>query len=355
MVIVFCGLLILGIITSQMFNLALVKDILNMVTSICLAYIMIEVGFEFSTSKRKISSYRWDFMVALIAAILPAILWFIYFKVLIHGAWQPAVLSGLSSAPTSAGVLFAMMMAAGLSSTWVFKKARTLAVLDDLVVILLLIPLQIVIHGFDLGSIIVLVVIIGFLFASFRFQNSIYWPLGEKWFLFYGFVLSAVLFILRNTVHIHLEVLIPAFMLGCLIHHQDSHQKITVVHKTWSLDVVIKGLFMFLVGVSFPKVSIGGVSLWTTVGHVLVLTVLANLGKCFPALCYRKEVCLKERLALSIAMFPRGEVGAAVLLIGIGYGFGGYITTLAMLSLAFNLVLTGVFVWLVIRILDTVK
>jgi hypothetical protein len=50
-------------------------------------------------------------------------------------------------------------------------------------------------------------------------------------------------------------------------------------------------------------------------------------------------------------MFPRGEVGAAVLLIGISYGLAGYANTLAVLSLALNLILTGLFIWLVIRLL----
>jgi hypothetical protein len=50
-------------------------------------------------------------------------------------------------------------------------------------------------------------------------------------------------------------------------------------------------------------------------------------------------------------MFPRGEVGAAVLLIGIGYGLSGYENTLAILSLALNLVMTGTFIWIVIRLL----
>ena len=156
-------------------------------------------------------------------------------------------------------------------------------------------------------------------------------------------------------MHIHLEVLIPAFMLGCLILQHKHHQATTVDSKQLiNLDMVIKGLFMFLVGLSFPKISIGAVSVGETIGHVLLLTFLANLGKCFPVFCYRKEVPLKERFALSIAMFPRGEVGAAVLLIGIGYGFGGYVSTLAMLSLAFNLVLTGVFVWIVIKLLKRI-
>jgi Kef-type K+ transport system membrane component KefB len=81
-----------------------------------------------------------------------------------------------------------------------------------------------------------------------------------------------------------------------------------------------------------------------TLVHVVVLTFLANAGKSFCLLCYRKEASLRERLALSVAMFPRGEVGAAVLLIAIGYGFSGYVNTLAMIALAVNLVLTGFFI-----------
>lgn len=351
MVIIFSLLLIGGIIAGQVFNFSGAREILALITSVCLAYIMIEVGLEFSVDKRKIRSYEWDFVVAFIAAALPAILWFIYFMTFIHSSWKPALLSGLSSAPTSAGVLFSMMMAAGLSATWVFKKARTLAVLDDLVVILLLTPLQIAIQGFSWGSIIVLIVIGVFLFASFRWQNAIAWPTGEKWLLLYASLLTGIIFFIKNTVHIHLEVLIPAFMLGCLIHLRKDVHPTEPRKKTLCLDTVVKGLFMFLVGISFPKVSLGVIPLGVTVIHVLVLTFLSNLGKCFPILCYGKEAPFRQRLALSVTMFPRGEVGAAVLLIGLGYGFGGYVTTLAMLSLAFNLILTGLFVWMVTRLL----
>ena len=50
-------------------------------------------------------------------------------------------------------------------------------------------------------------------------------------------------------------------------------------------------------------------------------------------------------------MWPRGEVGAGVLVISIGYGIGGQIVTVAMLSLAFNLLLTGVFILIVRKLL----
>lgn len=43
-------------------------------------------------------------------------------------------------------------------------------------------------------------------------------------------------------------------------------------------------------------------------------------------------------------MFPRGEVGAGVLVVSMGYGLGGIALTVAVLSLALNLLLTGVFI-----------
>jgi Kef-type K+ transport system membrane component KefB len=86
-------------------------------------------------------------------------------------------------------------------------------------------------------------------------------------------------------------------------------------------------------------------------GHMLALTILANLGKMVPAFCYRQEASWRERLALAVGMWPRGEVGAGVLLVSLGYGLGGPMILAAMLSLALNLILTGVFIlvvkWLV--------
>lgn len=108
---------------------------------------------------------------------------------------------------------------------------------------------------------------------------------------------------------------------------------------------------MFMVGLSLPKIATGSVSWAVATGHILALTVLANLGKFFLVFCYTKEATLKERIALGVAMFPRGEVGAAVLLIGVSYGLSGFSNTLAILSLALNLVLTGAFIWIVIKLL----
>ena len=51
-----------------------------------------------------------------------------------------------------------------------------------------------------------------------------------------------------------------------------------------------------------------------------------------------------ERIALSIAMFPRAEVGAGILLLAITKGVGPTITSIAGISLGLNLVLTGFFI-----------
>ena len=82
-----------------------------------------------------------------------------------------------------------------------------------------------------------------------------------------------------------------------------------------------------------------------------MITVLSNLGKMFPAFCYRKEAHWRQRLALAIGMWPRGEVGAGVLVLSLGYGIGGPILTVAMLSLALNLVLTGAFILVISRMI----
>jgi hypothetical protein len=85
--------------------------------------------------------------------------------------------------------------------------------------------------------------------------------------------------------------------------------------------------------------------------HVLIVTFISNLGKMFPAMCYRKEAHWRERLALAIGMWPRGEVGAGVLVISLSYGIGGPIVTIAMLSLALNLLMTGLFIYAVKRLI----
>jgi len=93
---------------------------------------------------------------------------------------------------------------------------------------------------------------------------------------------------------------------------------------------------------------------------VILITILSNIGKCVPMMAYGDEATLRERLALSIGMFPRGEVGIGVLLVSLEIFRQQNMLdspavqqsiTVGALSLALNLALTGVFIKMVIRLL----
>ncbi len=64
----------------------------------------------------------------------------------------------------------------------------------------------------------------------------------------------------------------------------------------------------------------------------------------FPLFFYRDRQ-IQERLALSIGMFTRGEVGAGIIVIALGYNLGGPFLIISVFSLVLNLLLTGVFVY----------
>ena len=77
--------------------------------------------------------------------------------------------------------------------------------------------------------------------------------------------------------------------------------------------------------------------------HVLIVSFLSNIGKLFPLFFYRDRR-KRERLALSIGMFTRGEVGAGIIFIALGYNLGGPALMISVLTIVFNLILTGIFV-----------
>jgi len=354
-------LLISGIIVSQSINLCGINGCLRFLTNLCLAYIMMEVGREFVVDKSKLASYGKDFIFAFLAAALPWVLCAIYFIAVLHAGWKESFLVGIFSAPTSAGVLFAMLAAAGLGTTWVFKKAQVLAVFDDFVALLLLIPLQIVFIGIKPELFAVVLTMIVLLAAAFHWLHQWRIPAGQYWLIFYSLLVVLASAAVHEFSGMELGVLLPAFALGSVLYnphlsggsdrsYDKKHQEPRRGTVVW-LDRLIKGLFMFLVGCALPKMQVQGINIGVFALHVLALTVLSNLGKCFLFFCYRKEADWHKRLALSVAMFPRGEVGAGVLLVAIGYGVGGAVVSLSILSLALNLVLTGFFIAVVMALL----
>ena len=70
---------------------------------------------------------------------------------------------------------------------------------------------------------------------------------------------------------------------------------------------------------------------------------IVEYGKLCPMFFYRDRK-LSERLALSIGMFTRGEVGAGIIFIALGYNLGGPALVISVLTLVLNLILTGIFV-----------
>jgi Kef-type K+ transport system membrane component KefB len=365
--------------------------VIRLLTMVGLAFIMIHVGQEFDLDKSNMRQYGWDYVVAATAATFPWIFVTLYFVFVLappefwgqFNMWKEALLQGRFAAPTSAGVLFSMLAAAGLGATWVFHKARVLAIFDDLDTILLMVPLTVLLVGFrwQLAGVIALIVLL--LWAGWKYLHRWHIPYRWPWVLGYSVVLALVSELiylgtgyLDPDAAVHFEVLLPAFILGCMIANPEHglHEGDALEGELPGLDTpqeqrvatLVSGCFMVLVGLSMPalggvgtaeaepriSLAAGGSPGWGLIAlHVLAVTLLSNLGKMFPALCYRRKASLRERLALSICLFPRGEVGAGVLVVSLGYGISGTAMTVALLSLALNLFLTGLFILWVKRLL----
>jgi len=372
-VLLFSILLLLGLIGSQWLPAyigpayAKVGDLVRILTMAGLSFIMIRVGYEFDINKSNLRQYGWDYFVAFTAASFPWVFVTLYFVLVLLppeiwgnlAAWQETLLAGRFAAPTSAGVLFSMLA------------------------------------------------------AAYFFLHEVRIPVTWPWVMAYagGITgLSEVVYqgskLIDVSVTIHIEVILSALLLGCVMAYPKANAGESLVqgvshngHDTIDtpqerhVATIVAAVFMVLVGLSMPMIPSGDSETWAgvmteqieptlhgagaptaepaaakvgaaqqigrvtavqppmswaqIVMHVLIITIISNIGKMFPAFCYRREAHWRESLALSIGMWPRGEVGAGVLVISLSYGIGGPIVTVAMLSLALNLLLTGVFIYIV--------
>ncbi|HEY2811236.1 MAG TPA: cation:proton antiporter [Rhabdochlamydiaceae bacterium] len=350
-VIIYSTLMILGMAFSQTVDLKPYHVYIHSFTLLVLAYIMIEVGLDFTVEKNKLRDYAKDYLIAMTAAAFPWIFCTLYFWFLFPVNITSAALIGRFAAPTSAGVLFAMLAAAGLATTWVYKKARILAIFDDLDTVLIIIPLQMMHLGWNFRGLSLIVLLIGLLALAYCFLHRLRIPTHRSCLFFYAILLTLFTELFEKTTLINLEIILPAFTLGCMLYNPHYTKEPRLPKKRVTADDLLKYFYMFLVGCSLPKISHGKKDLLWIALHVLALTCLANLGKIFPAFCYKKEASPRERWALSIAMWPRGEVGAGILIISAKYGIPHFVVEMAQLSLALNLALTGFFIYLVIKIL----
>lgn len=338
-------LLIIGIAVSQTIHLAPYQSYLHFFILTLLAYIMIELGIEFDLNKKNLKGYGKDYLIAMTAAAFPWLFCGAYFFLFFDLTIQQSALIARFAAPTSTGLLFAMLMAAGLASTWLFKKVRILAIFDDLDTVLFIIPLQLVYIGPQLQIIFILLSTILLLIVAYRYLHRVPLPTNKLYIFIYALLLTSCIEFLKAVDVLDLEILLPAFVLGCIL--QAPPKKIDQPFFI-RFDNSLKFIYMFLVGCSLAKISFGHLSWGILLLHVIMLTILANLGKLFPMLCYKKEASLRERAALSIAMWPRGEVGAGVLMIATQYQLPPIALELAGLSLTLNLALSGAFIYLVI-------
>lgn len=373
----FSAFLMIGLVVSQ-FLPALagdgydsVKMVSGALLYVCLGFIMINVGREFDVDKSRWKSYAEDYLIAMATAAMP---WFLialyYMFVLLPSdlwgsweAWKENLLLSRFAAPTSAGILFTMLAAIGLNSSWIYKKIQVLAIFDDLDTILLMIPLQIMMIGLKWQLLVVIFIVMVLLSFGWKQMGRYNWRQDWKAILLYSVVVFAatqVIYVVSKSLYgadgsIHIEVLLPAFVLGMVMKHKEVESP--VERKVAS---GISFLFMFLVGLSMPHFvgvnfaeaqegmhSVTGsqpMMPWgTLLMHVVAVSLLSNIGKLFPVLFYRDRK-FSERLALSIGMFTRGEVGAGIIFIALGYNLGGPALVISVLTIVLNLVLTGIFV-----------
>lgn len=376
-ILLFSFFLVTGLVVSQFLpsmvgeSYATVKTLSNTLLYICLAFIMINVGREFEMDKTRWKSYTEDYFIAMATAAFPWIFVALYYMFVLlpdiywssGEAWKENLLLSRFAAPTSAGILFTMLAAAGLKASWVYKKVQVLAIFDDLDTIILMIPLQIMMVGmrWQLGVIILIVMIL--LVVGWKKMGSYNMRQDWKAILLYSIITLTITqgiylvskYFYGEDASIHIEVLLPAFVLGMIMKHKHIDTKIE--HNVANS---ISFLFMFLVGVSMPvffgidfaKQSAEAATItgsqpmmsWPMILlHVVIVSFLSNIGKLFPLFFYRDRR-KRERLALSIGMFTRGEVGAGIIFIALGYNLGGPALMISVLTIVFNLILTGIFV-----------
>lgn len=408
-VLIYSLLLVVGLVLSQFIADAL-RTPLTLLTMVALSFIMIHVGFEFDIDRSRPRQYVWDYVVAGTAAAFPWLFCAVYFVFVMSpqslwghaDLWKEVLLESRFASPTSAGVLFAMLAAAGLGATWVFRKARILAIFDDLDTILLMIPLKILMVGLRWQLIALVLVIVAMLWVAWKYLNAFKLPITWPWVLGYSAaitLISEAIYTISGridpSVPVHMEVLLPAFVVGCVLKGPGAHETTPPHEEPEGTEVgpegeaeqrvssIVSAAFMVLVGLSMPPILNSGADPETTKAvtalayegvssevikaknampgwgmialHVLAITILSNIGKLFPAFCYRKEASFRERLAVAVGMFPRGEVGAGVLVVSLSYGISGPTLLVAILSLTLNLLLTGVFILVVKKLLRTPK
>merc|ERR1712137_936299 len=362
-ILVYSFLMCLGLAISQYIPQAEDDEFgfyVRLPAGIALSYIIVHVGLDFEIVKWRLPTYALDFFVATSAALVPLLVIFGYLKYVCGSHSLPphwyvkdalgtsqGLLLSVFSAPTSAGMLISMMEAADLKHTWVFKKASMLAILDDidsLVFIAFMRILAIPGESVDLAHFGPVITTVGLLMLAWFNIHKYVIPHSWPWVMAYAIIIGTCLWcvegLTRSYPHNHwifvVAVLIPSFTLGCLTY--DPKMETSQSYKHIEIELSEKFIeqqeyidshapcmetfmgcaFMFFVGLSMPGLgALGHIHVSAVVFHVAMINILMLLGKLLICFFYSDETDRTQRLALGLAMCPRGDIGASVIIITI--------------------------------------
>mgnify|MGYP000780997520 CR=1 FL=1 len=325
--------LMLGLVASQLLpgllgpGYSSFKATTDTLLYVCLGFIMINVGREFEIDKSRWRSYTADYFIAMATAALPWLLIVLYYVFVLlpaplwgsPEAWKENLLLSRFAAPTSAGILFTMLAALKLKESWIYRKIQVLAIFDDLDTILLMIPLQILMIGLRWQMFAIVAIVAVLLVVGWRWQAT--WNVRQDWKRILG--LSVIVCALTQAVYlatkhwygaensIHIEVLLPAFVVGMLMRHRhiDTPAERRVATGISFLFTTVAANAIAIVGTN----PVSGMTLMTLIlaSVVMVAVGLKGPGGMVAALVMGGVVCT----ALSMA-------GGFITDLKIGYWLG---------------------------------
>ena len=141
--------------------------------------------------------------------------------------------------------------------------------------------------GFQPKLVILVLAVVAFLAAAYFWIHWLNVPTGNGCIALYAILVWLITFAFDYVTDLHLEVLIPAFALGCIIksnHLHGSADYETTTHPLkqghdWEavLDAVVKGGFMLLAGMAMPRIAVGGMNMFSRMKMMKGL-MSGNLG-----------------------------------------------------------------------------
>jgi len=302
------------------------------------------------------------------------------------GVSQGLLLS-VFSAPTSAGMLISMMEAADLKNTWLFKKASMLAILDDIDALVFIAFMRILAigSGYDLRHFGPVIVTVGLLTIAWFNMHKFVIPHSWPWVLLYAILIGTGLWLWEGLTREYkdctyifvIAVLIPSFTLGCITYDPKMETSQSYKHIEIELteefierqeyidshapcmETFMGCAFMFFCWIKYAN---SDRTSWDGNDSCDISCDCdpnphdgRQTGNMF---IHGNETNTKDRYALGLAMVPRGEIGASVIIITLqtlkGRINDAYLG-IVVLSVIANLVLSCGFIVYVKKLASTLK